>query len=282
MRRGFTLIELLVVIAIIAILIALLLPAVQQAREAARRTQCRNNLHQLALALHNYHDAHRAFPIGSGVYAPTASPSMKYDLSWAVALLPFVDEATLYNAFNFHQHEPGYGSNPVNSTVYKSPLKQFMCPSNSNPPNGTGENGQFMSDYAACAGDCAAQSLTCTTGTLFYMSNVRVRDVRDGTSQTIAFGEMRDPATTGRYVYRSVYTGMTRHTGVAMHSYPATTRYNGATPQWPGDFGSHHEGGAFFCFADGQVRFLSENIDQTAFSSLGTRAGNELIDDEDY
>ena len=93
-RRGFTLIELLVVIAIIAVLIALLLPAVQQAREAARRTQCRNNLHQLGLALHNYHDTHRCFP-PERVYG-------NYEMSSiSTLLLPFLDEAAIYNSYNF-------------------------------------------------------------------------------------------------------------------------------------------------------------------------------------
>lgn len=105
-RTGFTLIELLVVIAIIAVLIALLLPAVQQAREAARRTQCRNNLKQLGLALHNYHDQHNVFPTGSaGSY--TTGGTVDRRSSWALSLLPFVDQANFYNKFNLNQISAG-------------------------------------------------------------------------------------------------------------------------------------------------------------------------------
>jgi len=279
-RSGFTLIELLVVIAIIAVLIALLLPAVQQAREAARRTQCRNNLHQLALALHNYHDAHSVFPYGTGLYSSGANA---HDLSWGVMVLPFIDETSLYNAFNFNQGKPGYPSNLTNHTVRACPLAQFQCPTNSNPMLvGTTTGRTILSDYASCDGNCGATVLNCTNGVLGYLTSVRMRDVRDGTSQTIMLGEQRDPVSNNRYVYRSVYNGMTRHTGVPMQSWPVTARYSGGNPTWATDFGSHHEGGAFFTFTDGATRFLSENIDQGVFASLGTRANNEIVDDEDY
>src|SRR5437588_8459259 len=102
LRRGFTLIELLVVIAIIAVLIALLLPAVQQAREAARRSQCRNNLKQLGIALHNYHDTHRVFPIGFlDTIWGTGETNVSAGWSWGAYLLPYLDNAALYNQFNF-------------------------------------------------------------------------------------------------------------------------------------------------------------------------------------
>ena len=104
---------------------------------------------------------------------------------------------------------------------------------------------------------------------LGYLSSVRVRDIRDGTSQTVMLGEQIEPPLGGRCVYRSVYTAMTRHTGVPMRSWPVTARYSSGNPVWPSDFGSKHEGGAFFCFADGAVKFLSESIDQRVFSALG-------------
>jgi len=118
-QRGFTLIELLVVIAIIAILIALLLPAVQQAREAARRTQCRNNMKQLGLALHNYHDAFTTFPIGT---------QWSDDPNWRIGILPYLDQAPLYNSLNlssgFMAHN-GMGSNDI---LYDVELNAYVCP----------------------------------------------------------------------------------------------------------------------------------------------------------
>jgi prepilin-type N-terminal cleavage/methylation domain-containing protein len=111
LRRAFTLIELLVVIAIIAVLIALLLPAVQQARESARRTQCKNNLKQLGLALHNYHDNFKGFPMGK--FSPKSSPSSG-SLSMHPSILPFIDQGPLYNTINFN-----YGSTHASNTAAK-------------------------------------------------------------------------------------------------------------------------------------------------------------------
>ena len=132
MRHSFTLIELLVVIAIIAILIALLLPAVQQAREAARRTQCRNNMHQLGLALHNYHDTHGCFPMGD--MGRTGAPCCGRGLPgvWGSAILPFIDETAVYNSINFGMWAYT-GLNAQNATAARQKLNQYLCPSNSNP-----------------------------------------------------------------------------------------------------------------------------------------------------
>jgi prepilin-type N-terminal cleavage/methylation domain-containing protein len=273
-RRGFTLIELLVVIAIIAILIALLLPAVQQAREAARRTQCRNNLHQLGLALHNYHDTHNTFPMGKGHDTGLGATSLH--ISWATSILPFVDEAALYNAYN---HGRNFDT-ADNTTVTGSYLAQFWCPSDATQPMAGSQMGTC---YAGNQGQCGVGSYNCTTGILYERSRTRIRDIRDGTSQTVLVGECNSPSpnvTEPRRVFAGRYSYNCRVTGVPMNSYPTTG--SGHAFPIPADFGSFHEGGAFFLFGDGQVRFLSENMDQTTFSALGTRAGNELVDDEDY
>ena len=277
--RGFTLIELLVVIAIIAVLIALLLPAVQQAREAARRTQCRNNLHQIALALHNYHDTHSVFPPGY------INQESGYGWSWAAMILPFVDEVAVYNACNFSivscgssgMVSSGYAAN---ETANSSRLAQFWCPTDSNPQYESHYGGLYRSCYAACMGACAANSRDCQDGLMFTNSRVRVRDVRDGTSQTIAAGEMTRLETIYRWCLCNSQTAAKRNTGtpLGMHdTVPSIPNYS-----WQTSFGSYHEGGAFFVFADGAVRFISENVDSTAFAALGTRANNELVDDEDY
>jgi prepilin-type N-terminal cleavage/methylation domain-containing protein len=285
-RRGFTLIELLVVIAIIAILIALLLPAVQQAREAARRTQCRNNMHQLGLALHNYHDAHSTFPMGQGY-----SGSGHYNFySWVTAILPYMDEATLYNAYNHGQCAAwGYGGYLANTTVGQSVLAQMRCPSDSDA-EAWGYQTYAQSCYATCRGTVLADD-----GLMFYISKIRIRDIDDGSSQTLAFGEIAWPRKKQWDAPRTLYnsdscirpwigssSGIGRHTGAPINSSPNTD--SGAPSAICGGncFSSRHEGGAFFTFGDGAVRFLSENIDGTTFQALSTRGGNELVDDEDY
>ena len=294
-RRAFTLIELLVVIAIIAVLIALLLPAVQQAREAARRTQCRNNMHQIGLALHNYHDTHRLFPLGcvNKLYSTSVTrdhADAGQSTTWMVLILPFLDESALYNAYNFDQW-CWHGANRL--TVAKAMLQQYSCPSNSTPIL---LNSVASTDYAGCGGSCVSKGSSSQYGCIWYAgegwgvypyergilfrrSSVRMRDVRDGTSNTLMVGERH--ATVGEsnswgwaeawYSGNSVIRGTSYLQG-AINSSP-TCAYC---------FRSMHEGGAFFCFADGQVRFISENIDATVYGALGTRAGNELIDDEDY
>src|SRR5689334_17785574 len=136
-RRGFTLIELLVVIAIIAVLIALLLPAVQAAREAARRAQCVNNLKQIGLALHNYHEVNNTFPMGcsSGMWSGVGVYSVKQNLSPHAAMLPFLGETPIYNAFNFNwgaEDSTSVLCYKINSTAQNATLKEFICPSDPN------------------------------------------------------------------------------------------------------------------------------------------------------
>ena len=290
-RKGFTLIELLVVIAIIAVLIALLLPAVQQAREAARRTQCRNNLHQMALALHNYHDTHSCFPPRS-VGANAAHNCDAYGApaaGWAVMILPFVDEQALYNATNFAQAIYA----PANTTVSKSQLAQYRCPSDTsatyvncgnggcNGVNPTG--GVSTTSYVVNGGANNQSGSTCTrntsTGPFYTNSRVRIRDIRDGTSNTLAIGEcevgIRSKAGGGWHPQWAVGYGGANQAD----AYRPMNGY-GMGNIW--QFASMHEGGCFFAFCDGQVRFLSENIDLTTYRALATIANNEVIDDEDY
>ena len=289
MRRAFTLIELLVVIAIIAVLIALLLPAVQQAREAARRTQCRNNLHQLGLALHNYHDAHSTFP-PSSINAPFQRYGGALDPghSWMTLILPFIDEASIYNAYNFDIKQDAAANL---NTVAKQVIAQYLCPScpyyNVKTIYGWNHGGNH---YAASGGiypnySCDSwedMNTDSRYGGVFHVdSRTCIRDIRDGTSNTIALGEMIGRADNNSYGWtRGRYDAVLRCAGYAanhrLNTFDANNELGGRT------FGSLHEGGAFFCFADGQVRFLSENIDWNAYRALHSRAANELLDDEDY
>ena len=288
MRRAFTLIELLVVIAIIAVLIALLLPAVQQAREAARRTQCRNNMHQIGLALHNYHDAHSCFPPSATLtYDPAPLWNFVYDSrnhssSWSLMVLPFLDETSLYNAFNFS--EPLYVTS--NSTVTVQRLAQYRCPTDTydkdrNRRDGVGggdarvHTHYWTGSYSIFTGKSSGSNRPGFTGS---NALVRMRDIRDGTSNTIAASEDYDNMGWARADVAGaaalVRNGMNTYNPSIPYAYVNDPNY------W--DAHSMHEGGCFFLFGDGQVRFLSENIDFTVYGALATRAGNELVDDEDY
>ena len=219
-RRGFTLIELLVVIAIIAVLIALLLPAVQQAREAARRTQCKNNLKQLGLAMHNYHDAFGLYPPGLVDDNHNAMGAMHTGF---LMLLPFIEESALYSSYNYGRvgEQPHAGAtlrdtqptlysigptgqnwfNVANSTTISKQLAQFYCPSNRN--EGVVQLGDptqlaGATDYALCNGAipnlCGSpQDLSfpvLLSGYFGVNSKTRVKDIRDGTSLTFAMGEV--------------------------------------------------------------------------------------------
>ncbi|MCX7401127.1 MAG: DUF1559 domain-containing protein [Planctomycetales bacterium] len=191
--RGFTLIELLVVIAIIAILIALLLPAVQQAREAARRTQCKNNLKQLGLALHNYHDTFNTFP-PAHIRTQSAVPANGTLTGWRgfsvhSMLLPYIEQAPLYSSIDFNTY---FDATAGNNTARRTQITAFLCPSDT-PFPGSVERGN--NSYPGCMGaDGGQYGLPTSTiglrqGLFPFDVNVKMRDITDGTANTIAFGE---------------------------------------------------------------------------------------------
>lgn len=206
--RGFTLIELLVSISIIGILIGLLLPAIQQAREAARRTQCRNNLKQIGIALHNYHDVHGAFPFGGGSRAlPTRW------LGWGCQrhsihsmLLPYLDQGPLYDQINFNIDTCFDGWRlpdtfvRVNGPAYSTTIPGFLCPSDGARP--TGPNGSYFenwrtTNYLPNFGTDWSYTAR-TDGPFHAISHIRIADIQDGSSNTGAFSEhvMTDGADT--------------------------------------------------------------------------------------
>lgn len=207
-RRGFTLIELLVVIAIIAVLIALLLPAVQQAREAARRSQCRNNLKQMGLAIHNYQDNNKVFPFGKG---PSYAGAPVY-ARWSqhAMLLPYLDQVPLYKRIRFTAppDTPGMGgviafmpafTSPggVNTAASTQTIPMFLCPTDSTPTapgqnNYVGNQGGWLCDRSDAPGAATDVSPSeVQTGVFYYLSRVNSADVRDGLSQTAFFSERR-------------------------------------------------------------------------------------------
>lgn len=212
-RTGFTLVELLVVIAIIGILIALLLPAVQAAREAARRTQCTNNLKQIGLAIHNYHDTSRALP-PSGLVEYTSSSTVEDYASWAVLVLPYMEQTNLYEQFDLSQK---INSSVQPATARMTSIGTFLCPSRRSPPatttDQTDANGGAVGDYAVCGGsndnfglrntanpapDGAFMlpmrvTLNTTAKTADWQSATTFASINDGLSNTLFAGEKHVP-----------------------------------------------------------------------------------------
>ncbi len=286
--RGFTLIELLVSIAIIAVLIALLLPAVQQAREAARRTQCRNHLKQIGLALHNYHDNFQTLPPGwIGVTSGQPDVSGVNGWSWAARLLPQLDQSPLYSTLDFNA-PVGSASNAVSRTTV---LPVFRCASDVGPDKWTipaagtsnpladlasaSYSGVFGKDEVdECNG--LAPGAPCTSDGLFFLnSRVRFADVTDGLSSTLMVGER---------VTRSSSGWLYTWTGVVSGGENPIVRILGDTDVTPNrdliridEFASYHTGGAHFVLGDGAVRFLSTNIDLGVYRNLASRAAGDIV-----
>ena len=289
-RDAFTLIELLVVIAIISILIGLMLSAVQKVRAAAARVDCQNRVKQLALALHNYHDTKKGFP--SGHRSPTHPDKMPFS-GWTVSILPFVEQPTLLSqARAAYQLDPYPFHNPPH-TGLATVVPAFLCPMDSRitlPQIGqrTGTRAAFTS-YLGVAGLDAAS----TRNGLFYQdSTTRLRDVADGTSNTLLLGE-RPPSADFQFGWWYAGAGQ-QNTGsadlVLGAREPNLLLVTVGSPCGPGrypfmpsrfddpcgmfHFWSPHSGGANFAFADGSVRFLSYSADPV-LPALATRAGGE-------
>jgi|SRR5579863_948612 len=295
-RRGFTLIELLVVIAVIAVLVALMLPAVQQAREAARRAQCRNNLKQIGVALHNYHSSHNTFP--PGYVAGAVYPATSCGWGWCAQLLPHLDQTPLYNSINFQLPI----ENSANVPLLSKTLPGMLCPSDQTDSGQfaiTDSNGGVIiqaaaaSSYAATVGDdsCEADALT-GNGVFYRNSRTRVSDILDGTSTTVLVGERA-------FAYvNATWLGAPNNAIVMAGSLNPWQSATATSPifvqahnNWINimtdsdggldDFSSLHTGGAQLLFADGSVRFIpsitSDGPLHKAFWGMGTRAGNEVI-----
>ncbi len=294
-RRGFTLIELLVVIAIIAILISLLLPAVQQAREAARRTQCRNNLKQLGLALHNYHDTHRLFPPASTNDVEQGgwigNPLSRHLHSWQEFVLPHLDQAPLYNRIDFNL----CSLHPNNIPAAETQLAAYRCPSYtgavvSNDPNYTRFSTNLaITNYVSMGGTTAGHlygqntGLYIPDGVIHTLSRNGTRDVTDGLSNTLLLVESREPRNAVWVDGGTAAVMAMRYDDGNSPSYAGPEIALNYTPYFVyinpnADWGpsSQHEGGAIHLFGDGSVRFISENIDGSVYRAVTTRSGNEV------
>jgi prepilin-type N-terminal cleavage/methylation domain-containing protein/prepilin-type processing-associated H-X9-DG protein len=299
--RGFTLVELLVVIAIIGILVAMLLPAVQAAREAARRSQCSNNLKQIALGLHNYHDTYKSFPTGWFDFVP--GTDFYESFGWSGLLLPFVEQTTLYDSLGVSKIHlrnglaDGGGVQPNQQAFLKlcqSRLEVYMCPSDTgfNKPALTHNNRNFnngngslagghptpvlmgVSNYPGVTGHRDVHSGSgnpLNSGIFFHQSATTIADVLDGTSNTFIVGERESLDCRG-----AVWVGTRRPRGSggqAISQLVGTSRpkiNQGDTVAIPWNtggqgcmdgFSSWHPGGSQFALADGSVRFIAESID---------------------
>ncbi len=307
-RLGFTLIELLVVIAIIAVLIALLLPAVQQAREAARRSQCKNNLKQIGLALHNYHDTFGRFPAG---YMQAVNQSGIPAYGWGASILPYLDQANLANQLAIGSpkqlnHRYNASSTDEDKQLLQTVVPVYLCPTDITGPLNTKERfsstDRFKiatSNYVAMVGSISPQSTTTPAagepqvpvgeGMFYGNSFLPIREVLDGTSNTLFIGE-RDggPAADGDNYRAAVWAGVGNISNNGSNSTGRTLARSGffinrdyaqlGAPQNLGKgVSSLHEGGVQVLMGDGAVRFLSENISTATYQNLCFRADGKVI-----
>jgi prepilin-type processing-associated H-X9-DG protein/prepilin-type N-terminal cleavage/methylation domain-containing protein len=306
-RHAFTLIELLVVIAIIAGLIALLLPAVQSAREAARRAQCLNNLKQIALALHNYHDAVLTFPPGYVSLTQGNQPDgaeIGPGWGWASMALSQMEQFGVYNAVNFSLTT----SDPSAQTARSSRLSTFLCPSNvgsGSPLTIKDASGDVLvadlaaGQYIAVAGQLEPEEFAAQNNGVFYRnSKIGIRDITDGTSTTLMVGERSQNVADATWV-GMIPNGRACNNPIWPVQDCETSNvlilgHTGPSPDEPwidppnnktagvDDFHSRHPGGCNFAFCDGSVRFIKETINPQTFSNLATRAGGEVISEDTF
>ena len=299
--HGFTLIELLVVIAIIAVLVALLLPAVQQAREAARRTACRNNLKQLVLAMHNYESSCGVLPPGYlHKFDAAGSGANHMGYGWGLMCLPQLEQTNLYLQFNFNI--PAFL--PPQLSARETHLPVFLCPSD--PYSQSRYVIRSMStvpperyaagSYAACWGPSSPDvnlddTPQASRGAFHCNSRTRFRDITDGLSNTLALGERTNgPIRTtggmhsGHSVFETAWCCTAREIDEPLDDHGHMVLFE--TQYRPNEIDSDdkgvsapHTGMALFALCDGSVRVISENVDAAAYNALGTIGDGESFSD---
>ena len=279
-KRGFTLVELLVVVAIIGILIGMLLPAVQQVREAARRTQCLNNLTQIGLAMHNHVFSFGHLPPGVvDTAGPIQSVAKGQHVSWTVQLLRFLEQNGIADAFDIEAGTYAAANAPALGVV----IPPFQCPSQRFTVNTTTAAG--LSHYAGCHHSVEAPIDVDNNGLLFLNSAITYGDIYDGSSNTILVGEIiADGSDLG---WASGTRATLRNTSEILGYQDWNTKYGaGALAAMPktfvGGFSSPHPGTVNFLFADGSVHSLIQSIDPLVFENLGNRSDGAMMDGRDY
>jgi prepilin-type N-terminal cleavage/methylation domain-containing protein len=294
LRRAFTLVELLVVIAIIGVLVALLLPAVQAARESARRASCSNNLKQHGLALHNYHDTYLTFPMGWS----------NRGQGWSAMILPQIEQKPLYDTLQWAESNNWDTNDTPNERACGTLIKVYRCPSAAIPEyvNNQGIPQRVPATYRGVASSTATSDdpstanngrhleLRTLEGLFFGDSRIQMSDILDGTSNTAAFGECKwetfsqdgnqmdfwyigspqiDP-----WPNATEFSEFVGSTGVPYNarSQPALSGYVKEL-----SFSSFHPGGAMWTFGDGSVKFLSYTMNAAAYQAIGSRSGGESL-----
>jgi prepilin-type processing-associated H-X9-DG protein len=265
---------LLVVIAIIGILVALLLPAIQTSREAARRTQCQNNLKQLGIALQGYHDVYKVFPRG-GWTATSAN------ISWTSAILPHLEERALYDSLN---SKVPY-TDASNITPGRTVLSVLLCPTSpkasfwkSSADLPSSSNVEYArTDYGGLDGERALRSPTASNsperGVMILEKSISLSSITDGRSRTIQIAEAPEGIHSLWISVRNLYDQSAPINTLATYA-PQYVFYD-----YGQEINSYHAGGAFALFADGSVRFLDQNMDNLVLAALCSRNGGEVIGD---
>lgn len=254
---GFTLIELLVVIAIIGVLVALLLPAVQAAREAARRMTCTANLRQVGIALHNYHDSNNVFPPGGWEWRPPNNRTRR-QLAWSALILGQMEQRPLFDSLNLNTPF----DSPQNSTGAATVISTYLCPS---APRAGGLliKGRAVCDYGGMYGQRITVANNPPNGSMLYDQVITLAQIRDGASQTMIVGEDAG-FSDGQWIN-------------GLNIFDQAFAINQA-PSFENDLHSDHNGGAHALFADGSVHFLKNGLNLKTLAAICTRAGGDIVD----
>jgi prepilin-type N-terminal cleavage/methylation domain-containing protein/prepilin-type processing-associated H-X9-DG protein len=261
-RTGFSLVELLVVIAVIGLLLSLLLPAVQAAREAARRLGCSNNLHQIGLGLHGHHDCYKRFPLGGTEMRALRNPdgSARYpngvQLAWSAYILPYMELQSLAKRINYKK---GFDS-PENASAAAEIISLYLCPSVSRQSYLV--QGRGVCDYGGIYGERIVSKNNPPRGVMLYTQTVRIRDIIDGTAHTLMITEdsgFQD----GQWIN-------------GLNVFDVAYAINTAPP-FENDPRSKHKGGVNGLMADGAVRLLGNEMDLPVLAAICTRNGGEVV-----
>ncbi len=273
--RAFTLIELLVVIAIIAVLIALLLPAVQAAREAARRITCVNNLKQIGIALHGYHDVFNTFPAGGWIALATQPATVNMNMGWSAAVLPWIEQRALYNGLNVNFPY----NNAVNSTAAYTVLTVYLCPSEPRQTNWNKYPGPPPDPYPSADADYGGMfgprglvpgfTDNPPAGPMIFNQPISLAQITDGSSLTIQVGE--DP--------EAINAMWISGHNIFDQSAPINAR---PPSEYGEELTSQHPGGVNTLFGDGSVHFLKNQTNVIILAALCTRALGEVISSDSY